>query len=1021
MRTLRSQNALGVAFVRSALVFSLAAAMVSMLALSACDIGVSGDGGGDDDDDDTVNPPPPPPPPPPGAGKYVAGSLTPVFKLLPVNDENRFAIPFGQANEERLTDAQFVNAGGGFPNLAQKMQEIAQQIQAESGDSPQLLNLQNELAVDGNRLLQIPARGNPTDVAFFIDPATNLRTVFLPLPGGISTPNNEVAVVDDTGDVTRLKVGLRPLQVAVHPLGLVFVCEQFSNYIHVIDPIAIDLVRDQNGDPVRIPTDFFCSDVLVTAKAPAIVADEDFFLYVSNDYRGVLLKYELRIERDPVTNLVIGLTRVNAAPTGQEGKADAEIAGVGKYPQRLKLEEQQKAIYVTTRRGGEAALVDIQTNQVKGYTAVGGPSMDIEEMEGEVFVATTTPHRGLANDERVQEDFEATRLTATGIDGATHRIHAGSLHDKTNSYNFEDARNGIQQVDTNLVERNPFNMIYYTDNVSAEANFDVAQKVITASIPTALARLDDQLFMAGWGNNQVQVLNFQSGQFNLEDDGNPFLTDAAPSAIAIDAVRGELLVANEFGDTLQTFDLVTRNQVERIDLGYAGLNAGFEFPATDLEKGKALYLNTTWSNNGRKSCATCHTDNLIADGFGFSNGASAPTTYHQVQSTWNLSNTHNYFWQGSGFNNNSYLTLAFAAQTRDNCQLIEFGFIDGLTSDPAGRLGDPLVSARIGGNDAACIPDADGDGDGLPDNFAQITAEVANQKAVVEGLILQDTADILGVGCERIECSRFIDWWAASELRLLPNPNAYLDLRDELSPEESAKIARGKQIFETDADCDKCHQPDNSAAPFTDGAYHGPGALWPRNFVQKYTNDVRVNFAGTAQMVIAGLGSDRTVLADDGINTYQNIDDFGPFAFDADTPLLFDDPTPLPVDNQGEENRRLGIAKIFNFDDPERGYMPGNFIGQHRTNTPSLRGVWWHAALLHHGLARSVREAVLGPGHAGLREGLFLNGSHPDDLDEGGETGWAFNGAGSLEAHGTTQNLSPADVDALEAYVRTIE
>src|SRR5262249_54544187 len=161
----------------------------------------------------------------------------------------------------------------------------------------------------------------------------------------------EVAIVEDTGDVTRLKVGLRPLRVAVHPLGLVFVCEQYSNYLHVLDPIAVDYVRDQSGNPVRLPTDFFCSDVLVTAKAPAIVADEDFFLYVSNDYRGVVLKYELRIQRDPLTNQVVGLSRVNTPPTGQESKADVELAGVGRYPQRLKLDEQKKQVYVTNIRG----------------------------------------------------------------------------------------------------------------------------------------------------------------------------------------------------------------------------------------------------------------------------------------------------------------------------------------------------------------------------------------------------------------------------------------------------------------------------------------------------------------------------------------------------------------------------------------------------------------------------------------------------------------------------------------------
>jgi hypothetical protein len=75
-------------------------------------------------------------------------------------------------------------------------------------------------------------------------------------------------------------------------------------------------------------------------------------------------------------------------------------------------------------------------------------------------------------------------------------------------------------------------------------------------------------------------------------------------------------------------------------------------------------------------------------------------------------------------------------------------------------------------------------------------------------------------------------------------------------------------------------------------------------------------------------------------------------------------------------------------------------------NTPSLRGVWLQHNLLRHGHAFSIREAVLPPGHEALREN---------------EKGWAVNRRNDFDVHGQTQNLSSAQVEALELFVKAIE
>ena len=54
----------------------------------------------------------------------------------------------------------------------------------------------------------------------------------------------------------------------------------------------------------------------------------------------------------------------------------------------------------------------------------------------------------------------------------------------------------------------------------------------------------------------------------------------------------------------------------------------------------------------------------------------------------------------------------------------------------------------------------------------------------------------------------------------------------------------------------------------------------------------------------------------------------------------------------------------------------------------------------------TVGEAILAPGHSALRDG---------------EDGFAVNALGEFDVHGTTSDLSEADVNSLILYVSSIE
>jgi hypothetical protein len=499
-------------------------------------------------------------------------------------------------------------------------------------------------------------------------------------------------------------------------------------------------------------------------------------------------------------------------------------------------------------------------------------------------------------------------------------------------------------------------------------------------------------FLAMSGSDAVQEVVIRAGAFRVADAPSALIrTSARPFALALDEAAGELLVANWGGEVLEVFDVASGNRRLRIDLGY-GIIA---YPATNIERGEFLFYNTAWSNNGRKSCATCHYDELLLDGVGYANGATAPTAYHKVPANFNMLTTDSYFWNGS-FANGTYTSLAADAQTRTNCELILFGLIEGIASDPGARVGDPANRVRSA-QDTQCRPITQV-GTVLPTNFAQIQGIIAADKLVRDDVVRAAT------GLDFVSVSRLVDFYTVSELRLPPNPLTYLAAQGELDGATAAKITQGRALF-TSAGCANCHDPGNLRHPYTDGRNHGSGSTWTSNFVDIYATDARVaNAIGALPQVLLEAIAPGT--ADREINVHLDpIDYFAPFCFDLEACLVFEDPLAVRG-NAAAETARLDALIQINLANADRGFVPGNVRGQPQSNTPSLRGMWFHSNFLRHGHARNLKEAVLAPGHPVLAAG---------------ENGFAIDALGQTDVHGVTSKMSAADFDALNLFVQSIE
>ena len=534
--------------------------------------------------------------------------------------------------------------------------------------------------------------------------------------------------------------------------------------------------------------------------------------------------------------------------------------------------------------------------------------------------------------------------------------------------------------------------LYYTDDVSAESNYQAGQKVLAGALPVALARSasGDRIFAAMEGSDLVQELgvDMSSRPYTIKPTGRTFPTEHRPFALTTDGKS--LFVADAGSEKLEVFDLATGTRTTSVDLGYASP----AYPATNIERGERAFYDASWSNNGRKSCATCHIDELDTDGIGYSNGAQAPTLYHQVKPNHDLLTTDGYFWNGS-FMNGNYASVAFAAQTRVNCELVELGMIEGPASDPNSRIGDPKNRFRIPEQDVNCRPQPNGPASLA--NEAAINQVIAAEKKISDDIVKTAT------GFTREELSRKIDFYSVSELRLPPNPLTFLNAGGQLASTETDKITRGRTLFQQ-AGCSNCHHLDDARHPYTDGKNHGPGADWPARFIAEYRDDPRLRALLPDGIPQTMIDSAVEATPDKTVNLHRNLDYFMPFCFTVDNCLEFQDPL-AAKGNQVEETRRLELLIKVNLANPDRGTVVGNVVGQARVNTPSLRGVWTQAALLHHGLARTIPEAILAPGHPALGPG---------------ENGFAV-GPDGFDVHGATSRLSKEDVAALVRFVETIE
>jgi DNA-binding beta-propeller fold protein YncE len=1006
--------------VRAAAAVAVATLASSLLALAACspespgdpgdpvDAGVPDAGwppcllGHSSDVGASLTCPPPPPPPP-----YSRYSLKPAYQTTPEAQLGQFQI-HGRA----MTAGDFQSPAVDT-SVEEKLDQIEVQIAWERGGAAVDILPDGPGAEQRTRAAGIPFRGNPSDVALLT--VDGKRKAYVPLGGDAMTPGNEVAIVAlDSGAVTHVQVGIHPQQVYAHAQsGLVFVCNAYSSYISIIDS-RTDALLEKFGGPVELPALGLCTDLVVVERDPDGESDE-LFLYVASEYRSSVLKYSIDILRDvynDVDDVVLGPGQTEDIPL-------AEIVGVGASPSRLHVDESRTKIFVASHTAGQVALVEVATDTVINRVELGAPAIDVVQVEDRLFVPTTTPYRGLLSESvPAPSDVQAGPIAVTGMDGQSHELHPGARFDGTASYDVEELRSGIFQLAVGG-DGIGDEILYVTDDNDADASFAAEQKQLAGALPWSIARdaRGSRVYVPLFGADLVQELDVTGGALGLSASGRTFATRELPSAVAVDDDANQLVVVSFGGDVLEVVDLASGDTVSEIDLGYASPR----YPATVIEAGEYLFATARWSNDGRKSCAGCHSHRLSSDGHGFAIGTAAPTTLRPVRPMHDLFATGPYLWSG-GAPGGSLGAMAFAAQVRTNCEVMLYGLVEGPHADPAERAGDRanFTFTAGGAGNASCRPDPSNidPATGLPGNLAggtfdDIRAEIqAEEQTAAQAMTGAVRAQLTTAGLfqddpllDRQAMERAIGFYLVSELRLPANPLAQQRELGQLDSGTQDKIQKGEDIFRNQAGCASCHYPDAQGHPFTDNRYFGRGSAWAMDFVREYAASpmlLEILPAGIPEpfQLAAGVGS----VATEPTVFQPVLDGLVPACFSPALCLRIDDPLAVSGSDAAEEARRLRRLAIIYL--AGAGFLPGAVVGQPMVNTPALRGLWLQRSLLHHGLARSIEEAILAPGHPALRQG---------------ERGYAADALGTFDVHGSTLELNAGEIEQLRFYLLSIE
>lgn len=628
--------------------------------------------------------------------------------------------------------------------------------------------------------------------------------VYVTLPGREGYPDWRVAVVDTARkSVTRWvdlrpagqALGTRPTAVAVSPVNTAIspqpyavVLNQYANFASVIDTGSDSVIGE-------FQTGFYGEDLLFNASGTR--------LYVTDRFKDEVRAF--RVDAGPT------FTQLAEIPTGAN---DLDRAN----PRDLALSADGKTLYVANTLGHTLAVINVENdaNTRVSNVVVGGLATDVKVAGRWGIVA------GHATNNALNGPEGAHGVAARDANGEFRRNNGAALgympvmSDATKATTFDDLGSELNVFDT-ATNRFVYRYVDAGRDTSMMAvpgqtvdlgDFTASQKIIQGSGPEQLFVRGDLLFASMMHSDKVEVFRINQNPADpsgiLTELGLQFTGGITPQGLASSPDGRTLYVANmntedvavltvNADGTLTRGGYVTVGVTDKTPDPTTGHNGSHLF-ATDEEAGLRWLFSAAYSDDGQKSCGFCHWQSR-SDGSQWNVGANAIGGVKNCPQNKDTSDNWPEWYEGLNNGMMSYASACNGELTIAERKTTLFPQDDEFTRYQAR---DQYVLKKTAENSAAI---------GRPELNGKAYQASYNDISYLEIL------------------------WTQNETRRMPNP-----LTQFPSPDEAAKVARGKWLFtskvaEGGSGCADCHHNGNRMTngavdnTFQDFNIHEPGVI----------------------------------------------------------------------------------------------------------------------------------------------------------------------------------------------------
>lgn len=627
--------------------------------------------------------------------------------------------------------------------------------------------------------------------------------LYVTLPGREGYPDWRVASVDARGRrVLRwidLRVpgqppGTRPTGIAVSPVNTAIyarpyavVTNEYANFASIIDTGTDTVIG-------TFEAGFYGEDLVFNAAGTR--------LYMTDRFNDQVRAF--RIDPGP------SFTQIAQIPTG---RTDLDRAN----PRDLSLSADGSTLYVANTLGHTIAVITVagDANTLQANLPVGGLTTDVKIAGHWGIVSghsTNTvlnqPESGhglpkIVNGVAIRNNGQPLGYTPVMSD-ATRATTFDDLGSELNIFDTATNRFVYRYVD---FERD-LSMLAVPGSVVDLGDHVAGQKIIRGSGPEQMFVSGDLLFVSQLHSDKIEVFRINQNPIDnsriLTEIGLEFTGGITPQGVALSPDGQTVYVANMQTEDISFLAVTPEGTLTRQGFLAVGVTDRTPDPtkggngqhlfATHEEVGLRWLFTQSYSDDGQKSCGHCHWQSRH-DGGQWNVGGNAIGGPKAVPQNKDISDNWPEWFEGLSTDMNSYASSC-------NGELV-------VAERRTALFPQAALADRLKARDAF---------------VRQKTAE--NSRAIGRPEL---TGDAFSIGFYDMAFAQIL--WSQNETRLMPNP-----LRQLPSAAEATLVSRGKALFTNEvaqggAGCASCHHNGNKQTngvvddTFQDFNIHEPGVV----------------------------------------------------------------------------------------------------------------------------------------------------------------------------------------------------